>query len=223
VTSCQESNAVVVLTGLGLALMAALVAYLASLGGSAEDGEQLLDQSYSVSAWPFGLGIHSAATLPLGEQVLRLTVAGDTPEAPLEPANGAPGAPATADGPIVWWKLAVGSPGQPPREAALVWYPKEMAASVLEQAFGSLPAASPEDLKQAGGPVVVRSERVPWGELEVPLVHERRFGPGARFHDSVRVNISTAGETCLLYVMWDAGLPGSVELAREVLAAIRPR
>ena len=217
----RESNVVVFLTGLGLALMAALVAYLSSLDGSVEDCAELLGRSYAVEAWPFDLQPHSAATLPLGERVLRLTRERGVSEDSESPSVS--GTVAEADGkPIVWSRLPVGAKDQPPAEAALVWYPQSLAAGALEKAFGSLSSDGPEDLKPAGGPVVVHSERVAWGSLEVPLVHERRYGPGAVFHDSVRANISSGGQTCLLFVSWDPGLPGSVGLAREVLGAIRP-
>jgi hypothetical protein len=211
----RESNAVVFLTGLGLATMAALVAYLASLGGEVEDGATLLAESFTVETWPFDLHITGAATLPLGERVLRLQREGESSQ-PLPD-------PAADDVPIVWTALPVGPPDQFPREAALVWFPENMAAAALQTAFGDLPSTPPEELEDQGGSVVVRSERVPWGKLETPLVHERRYGPGRVFHDSVRVNISTGANTCILYVTWDAGLPGSVALALQVLESIRPR
>ena len=225
--SKTTGNAAVTLAGLALAGMVALVACLLSLDGEVEDGSALLAEHYVVDAWPFDLRITSAATLPLGERVLRLQRDGTEPEV-LSHAGEASGSPAVDEpgavgGTVVWTDLPVGPSEEPPREAALVWFPAASAATSLHAAFGDLPTTAPEELKGEGGAVVVRSERVPWGMLETPLVHERRYGPGRVFHDSVRVNVSTETGACILYVTWDAGLPGSVDRALEILDCIRPK
>jgi hypothetical protein len=150
---------------------------------------------------------------------------------------------------VAWSELPIGEKGRPPARIALVWVPRSMAANAVREAFSpptkdekrpeSGRGHGPRRMRESfgggmggnfigpeGGTVVQGGGELSWGEWGTNWVHFRTYElidgvPG--FRDSMRVNLSLAGRSCILHAIWDANLPAELERVKEFLAALGPK
>lgn len=233
----RESISGVLGVGFGLALLGWCALALWRVGPDPLDARAVLDADFELGTLPFGLELGEALRFASGETIVVLADASDF-ELPLEqelagedpareedspeegaPADGEPKEPPKVD----WSKVVEGEAGTPPARVYLVRYSASGARSALARQFRDLEWRELADIEPQGGRAVVDGGRVRWGEYAADYVRERRFLPGLRFQDSVRVNLTLPERYWIAYAYWPPGLPGSKEPVETVLAALRAR
>lgn len=235
-------------TTLALGVLLAAVALLVGRSTEPLDGAALVAEHFEVEELPFAFEVVDARRLALGERVVVLADPDGwrALELPLEPVQadaeqGREGPPQGGDGrrmggglqpgdpgwkPGPWAGIELGEEGAPPREAALVWYPLSRADDVLERQFQRVQFQDVAMLGWEGGSTPVDSGYLDWQGYRAGFVHVRTFerrGGEPTFRDHLRVNLSVAGECCVLYLAWPRGQRGSRVAVEELVTALVPR
>jgi hypothetical protein len=208
----------------GLALLVAAIAALVRPSVREIDAEAELGRLFEPVTWPLALVVDHASQLPAGEHVVVLVDPGAPPEAQAPAAEEAkPAEPGATPEHYDASKVVVGPPGPAPRRVVLLSDP---ARPGLELPRGSATRPSASDVKHlgaAGGIVPIELGRMHWREYDADFVHERDYERGGTFKDSLRVNLSANGRSCLLLAEWTRGTAGSRAQIETLIAALVPR
>jgi hypothetical protein len=216
------------MAALGLAAIGGAAGLLFASRPGIVDGAEQLATTFDLGALPFDLRIANAARLPTGELTVILEPPDLKAEAPPPPpvpeSKSKPGA--EEEPPVKrfdWSKIALGEKGSPPRQVVLAWFPEATAEIELKSLFREVDWKDLRDLGESGGLVAVGSGKLDWGGYDAPYIHLRSYERGGAFRDSIRVNLSAAGQRCAVHILWSRGVQGSKERVVELLAALAPR
>jgi hypothetical protein len=224
---------------LGLALIAACIVFVMRQPAGGIDGEARLASAFELGALPYGLEIVNSAQLFQGEESVVLANPRAEPEPPkIEPPPAksesseqsessdkeasTPPAPEVQKPRFDWSTLPLGEP-RPPRQVSLLWYPPAAGEAAIRQQFGESWRMSVRDLGDEGGLTEVESGTLVWGPYAPSFAHDREFEAGHTFRDSLRVNLSTPGQYCVMIVTWPRNSPGSKTHVDEILKALAPK
>jgi hypothetical protein len=204
----------------GLLLIAAIFFWLWMSRGREIDAAEQFRGSFAVQGVPQGWTVALAQAVPDGlfdmhteQRLVRLVRAGAAAEP--EPS-------AAEDAEFEWKSLPEAAPLGEAARLYFAWYdPSTGSTDVVAQLdshraveFGMLD-------RKKGGIVRVDAGRLRWGAYDADFVHERLFEKGS-FRDALRMNLSTAGQFCVLNVLWKWGEKGSRDSARKVLELFPP-
>lgn len=216
----------------GLALIVACVVFVLRQSVGGIDGNAKLRAGFDLGTLPFELEVVKAAKLFQGEESVVLANPRAEPEPPKitpppkeeakteeKPAEPAKTEPKPR---FDWSKLPIGE-SKPPRQVALMWYPPSAGEAQIRQQFGDSFHMSARDLGDEGGLVEVESGTLVWGAYGPAFAHERLYEAGHTFRDSLRVNLSTPGQYCVMVVTWPRNSPGSKAHVDEILKALAPK
>lgn len=231
---------VVLGVGLGLALIAACVVFVLRQPAGGIDGEARLASAFELGALPYDLEIVNSAKLFQGEESVVLANPRAEPEPPkIEPPKtespaksestdasekdaSKPPEPAEQKPRFDWSKIPMGEL-RPPRQISLMWFPPAAGEAAIRQQFGESWRMSVRDLGDEGGLTEVESGTLVWGPYAPTFAHDRSFEAGHTFRDSLRVNLSTPGQYCVMVVTWPRNSPGSKAHVDEILKALAPK
>jgi hypothetical protein len=121
-----------------------------------------------------------------------------------------------------WSKLRVGE-ARLPRQVVLTWYPAAMGEGQIRERFGGGWSMSVKDIGEEGGSADLETGTLLWGPYAPAFVHQREFEAGKTFRDSMRVNLSTPGQYCVMVVKWPRNSPGTKAHVEEIMKALAPR
>ncbi len=219
--------------GFGLALIAACIVFVMRQSAGRIDGDARLREAFELGTLPFHLEVVSAAKLFQGEDSVVLANPRAEPEPPKIEVPEKKDEPKTpqdsekeAEPPkprFDWSKLPVGD-ARPPRQVELTWYPSAMGEGQIRQQFGGGGfSMSMKDIGEEGGRTDLETGTLVWGAYAPVFVHERELEAGKTFRDSLRVNLSTPGQYCVMVVKWPRNSPGKKAHVDEILKALAPR
>lgn len=226
-----------------LGVGAVLLVTLAVAAGVVLQRTKVLDPEETLARWfvpaelPFGLVPVEAARQPNGEILLRLSDPDAPPEAePVEPSEDESEDEAQGEGArprFDWSAIPIGEAGTAPTEVLFVTWPLSAARAQIESLFSTGGSGESKSLREQsrgvdplaglspeGGRRVLAGGMLPWGEVEAPYVHERKFEAGGTFVDTLRVNLSRDQDALVMFLRWPRGFPAAPERARELLAAL---
>jgi hypothetical protein len=225
---------------LGLALIVACLVFLLRQPAGGIDGRARLRAAFDLGTLPYELEVVNSAQLFKGEESVVLANPRAEPEPPKNPVpekstspeasentpsakdESKPPVPEEAKPRYDWSKLAMGE-ARPPRQLALMWYPPAVGDAQIKQQFGESGRMSVRDIGDEGGLTEVESGTLVWGPYAPAFAHERLFEAGRTFRDSLRVNLSTPGQYCVMVVTWPRNSPGSKAHVDEILKALAPK
>ncbi len=225
---------------LGLALIVACLVFVLRQPAGRIDGEARMRTAFDLGTLPYELEVVNSAQMFQGEESVVLANPRAEPEPPKNPLPAKSTSteegetPATAkdesESPVQekeiprydWSKLALGE-SRPPRQVALMWYPPAVGDAEIKRQFGESWSMSVRDIGEEGGLSEVESGTLVWGPYAPAFAHERLFEAGRTFRDSLRVNLSTPGQYCVMVVTWPRNSPGSKAHVDEILKALTPK
>ena len=123
------------------------------------------------------------------------------------------------------WPGLVPGEAAEPLEILLVQHPERLAERALQRSFRDLRYKDLKQVDDKGETIPLDAGETRWGVYDVRWVHLRAFAlekGRPTFHDILRVNLTLDRKCWILHLRWGEFVPGSLEDARAVLAAVQP-